>query len=100
MGERGSMVFKVESDGRVISCSSPECIKRLLLQGWKLADPAQWDDLKDALLSESGLTPSSKSGRSTHGCSNTGFLWTAPMAGCSPMAGRSCVRRCSEVSRS
>jgi hypothetical protein len=56
------MVFKVELDERVISCSSPECIKRLLLQGWKLADPAQSDDLNDALLSERGLTASSESG--------------------------------------
>jgi hypothetical protein len=56
------MLFKVELDGQVISCSSVECIQWLLLQGWKLADPAQWDDLKDALLSESGLTPSSGSG--------------------------------------
>ncbi len=56
------MVFKVELDERVISCSSPECIERLLLQGWKLADPAQSDDLSDALLSERGLTESSESG--------------------------------------
>jgi hypothetical protein len=56
------MVFKVALDGQVVSCSSVECIKWLLLQGWKLADPAQWDDLKDALLSEAGLTVSSESG--------------------------------------
>jgi hypothetical protein len=51
--ERGSMVFKVELDGQVVSCSSPGCINWLLLHGWKLADPAQWDDLKHALQSES-----------------------------------------------
>jgi hypothetical protein len=56
------MVFKVESDGRVISCSSPACINGLLLQGWKLAEPTQRDDLIDALLSEEGLTASSESG--------------------------------------
>jgi hypothetical protein len=56
------MVFKVELDGQVVSCSSPGCINRLLLQGWKLAEPAQWDDLMDGLLSERGLTASSESG--------------------------------------
>jgi hypothetical protein len=56
------MVFKVELDGRVISCSSPACINILLLHGWKLAEPTQWDDFIDALLSEEGLTASSESG--------------------------------------
>ena len=56
------MVFKVELDGQVISCSSPGCINRLLLQGWTLAEPAQWEDLMDGLLSERALTASSESG--------------------------------------
>jgi hypothetical protein len=56
------MVFIVESDGEVVTCSSPECVKSLLLKGWKLADPAQSDDLIDALLSERGLTASFESG--------------------------------------
>jgi hypothetical protein len=56
------MVFKVELKGRVISTSSLECVKRLLLEGWKLAEPAQWDDFVHALLLEEGVGTSSESG--------------------------------------
>jgi len=56
------MVFRVESDGEVVSCSSPECVNSLLLKGWKLVEPAQFDDFIDALLSERGLTASFESG--------------------------------------
>jgi hypothetical protein len=56
------MVFKVELKGRVISTSSLECVKRLLLKGWKLAEPAQWDDFIHALLLNEGVGTSSESG--------------------------------------
>lgn len=62
------MVFKVELDGEVISCSSLECINRLLMQGWRLSDPAQWNDLTNAFLSEGGLTPPFR-------------VWGAPLTG-------------------
>lgn len=46
------MVFRVDFDGELISCSSARCIQRLLSQGWRLADPWQAEDLPEALEAE------------------------------------------------
>jgi hypothetical protein len=43
------MVFKVMFDGESIVCSSPRCVRKLLSQGWQLADPRQTEDLAKAL---------------------------------------------------
>lgn len=46
------MVFKVLFEGESVVCSSPRCIQLLLNHGWRLADPAQTEDLLKALEAE------------------------------------------------
>ena len=59
------MEFTVEMEEVRISCSSPKCIQRLILQGWKLVDPSQSDDLT-AQLAEAEPAVSSEPGPSVH----------------------------------
>jgi hypothetical protein len=51
-GEEQLMVFKVTSEEQSIACSSPRCVQALLNHGWRLADPAQTEDLRRALEAE------------------------------------------------
>ena len=46
------MVFRVDLDGELISCSSARCIQRFLSRGWRFADPSQSEDLLQALEAE------------------------------------------------
>ncbi len=43
------MVFKLTLDEKAVSCSSPSCVRRHLDLGWRLDDPAQAEDLLEAL---------------------------------------------------
>jgi hypothetical protein len=52
-----AMVFMIELDGETVACSSARCVQSLLRQGWRLADPAQADDLVQVLAREEVLTP-------------------------------------------
>lgn len=46
------MVYKLSSDDGLILCSSARCVRKLLGQGWCLADPSQTEDLMQALKAE------------------------------------------------
>ena len=52
-GPKLRVVFTVESDDALvtITCTSPECIAKLLQHGWRLVDPSQSDALMEALAS-------------------------------------------------
>jgi hypothetical protein len=43
------MVFTLTFGNNAVSCSSPSCVQRHLELGWRLADPAQAEDLLEAL---------------------------------------------------
>jgi hypothetical protein len=50
------MVFVIELEGETVACSSARCVQSLLSQGWRLSDPAQADQLVQALAREQLLT--------------------------------------------
>jgi hypothetical protein len=43
------MVFKLTFEEKAVSCSSPSCVRRHLNLGWRLTDPAQAENLLEAL---------------------------------------------------
>jgi len=49
------MVFMIELDGETVACSSARCVQSLLSQGWRLSDPAQAEQLTQALVREQPL---------------------------------------------
>ncbi len=51
------MVFKLTFEEKAVSCSSPGCVQRHLDLGWRLADPAQAEDLLEALNGVHGAEP-------------------------------------------
>jgi hypothetical protein len=49
------MVFMIELDGERVACSSALCVQSLLHKGWRLTDPAQAEQLVNALEREQPL---------------------------------------------
>ncbi len=53
------MVFRLTFEDKAVSCSSPSCVRRHLNLGWQLDDPAQAENLLEALDGAHDAEPAS-----------------------------------------